>query len=430
MHFFWHALYNLLVIPGFWILFRVGALFNRKIRRGISGRRNLLERLEQDVRALKHRKRIWFHSSSLGEFEQAKPIIAALRKQYSGLDIVVTFFSPSGYEHARNYKLADLITYIPFDTVSNARRFLDLVRPTAAVLVRYDVWPNHVWELGRRGIPVFIANATIRKSSLRLRWPFRSFHHYVYESLSSILTVSENDLRLFKEFGLRSPELVVVGETRYDQVWQRSEEARTKHLLPRPLLQKRKVLVVGSSWEDDENVVLPAFRRVAKADPQALMILVPHEPTLETLERLEVRLTYLGLRTIRFSDLNDYSQEPVIIVDSVGILMALYQYAQVAYVGGSFKQGIHNVLEPAVYGLPVVFGPKHENSQEAVELTARGGAFVVRNERECLRVLDRLFANPKQRQRAGAVSLGLVRENIGATDRFLDYFSSLLRMKK
>ncbi|HEX9613872.1 MAG TPA: glycosyltransferase N-terminal domain-containing protein, partial [Bacteroidota bacterium] len=122
MHFFWHALYNLLVIPGFWILFRVGALFNRKIRRGISGRRNLLERLEQDVRALKHRKRIWFHSSSLGEFEQAKPIIAALRKQYSGLDIVVTFFSPSGYEHARNYKLADLITYIPFDTVSNARR--------------------------------------------------------------------------------------------------------------------------------------------------------------------------------------------------------------------------------------------------------------------------------------------------------------------
>jgi 3-deoxy-D-manno-octulosonic-acid transferase len=160
------------------------------------------------------------------------------------------------------------------------------------------------------------------------------------------------------------------------------------------------------------------------------MILVPHEPTLETLERLEVRLTYLGLRTIRFSDLNDYSQEPVIIVDSVGILMALYQYAQIAYVGGSFKQGIHNVLEPAVYGIPVVFGPKHTNSQEAVELAARGGGFVVHDERDCLRVIDRLLGNTKQRQQAGAVSYQLVRENIGATNRFLEYFSPLLKIKK
>ena len=430
MHFFWNAFYNLVAIPAFWIVFHCGALFNGKIRRGIAGRKNLLERLEGDIRQLKHRNRIWFHSSSLGEFEQAKPIIAALRKKYQRIDIVVTFFSPSGFEHARNYRLADLITYIPFDTASNARRFLDLIRPSAAVMVRYDVWPNHVWELHRRNIPTFIANATLRKNSLRLRWPLKRFHHYVYESLSSILTVSENDLRLFREFGLSSPEMVVIGETRYDQVWQRSEEARTRHLIPRTLLQRRKVLVMGSSWEDDEDVVLPAFRRVAKADPQALMILVPHEPTLETLERLEVRLTYLGLRTIRFSDLNDYSQEPVIIVDSVGILMTLYQYAQVAFVGGSFKQGIHNVLEPAVYGLPVVFGPEHENSQEAVELAARGGAFVVHNERECLRVLDRLFNNDKVRKHAGSISFELVRQNVGATNRFLDYFSSFVKLKK
>lgn len=427
---FWTMVYNTAAIPGFWLFFRLGALFRSKVRRGIEGRRGLFDRLERDVRHLKHKRRVWFHSSSLGEFEQAKPIIAALRKRASDLDVIVTFFSPSGYEHARNYKLADLITYIPFDTAANARRFLDLVDPDAAIMVRYDVWPNHIWELARREVPTLIANATLRSASLRLRWPFRSFHRYVYESLTSILAVSQQDLESFRRFGLMGTELSVVGETRYDQVWQRSEEARSRHLIPPRLLKRRKVFVAGSSWEEDEDVILPAFRRIAKSDPQAMMILVPHEPTIETLERLEVRLTYLGLRTIRFSDLNDYDHEPVILVDSVGILMTLYQYADVAFVGGSFRQGVHNVLEPAVYGIPVLYGPKHENSREAVELAARGGGFVIRDERECLRTLDRLLSNKKLRQQAGSRSLALVRENIGATDRFLAYFLPLLNHAK
>ncbi|MEX2116090.1 MAG: glycosyltransferase N-terminal domain-containing protein [Bacteroidota bacterium] len=425
---FWAFVYNGLVIPGFWLLFHMGALFNRKIRRGITGRRGLFLQLGQRTGALKHKRRIWFHSSSLGEFEQAKPIIAALRKKYDSIDILVTFFSPSGYEHARNYKLADLITYIPFDTARNARRFLDLLRPDVAVMVRYDIWPNHVWELARRKIPTLIANATLRKESLRLRWPFRNFHYHVYESLSSILTVSENDVEAFKMFGLTGPELIAVGETRYDQVWQRSEEARVRHLIPDSVLRNRRVFVLGSSWEEDEDVVLSAFRTIAKADPAMLMILVPHEPTVETLERLEVRLTYLGLRTIRFSDLNDYSLEPVIIVDSVGILMTLYQYADVAFVGGSFRQGVHNMLEPAVYGIPVLYGPKHQNSQEAVELALRGGGFVIHDEQGCAKTLQRLFLDHEFRKRAGSVSLSLVRENIGATNRFLDYLCPHLKL--
>ncbi len=418
---FWALIYNALVIPGFWLLFHAAALINRKIRRGIAGRRGLFQNLERRAQNLGRKRRIWFHSSSLGEFEQAKPIIAALRKKYDSIDILVTFFSPSGYEHARNYSLADLITYIPFDTARNARRFLDILRPDVAVLVRYDVWPNHVWELARRGIPTLIANATLRKNSLRLRWPFRNFHFHVYESLSSILTVSETDVDAFREFGLTRPQLTAVGETRYDQVWQRSEEARLRHLIPETVLRNRRMFILGSSWEEDEDAVLPAFRAMAKSDPAMLMILVPHEPTIETLERLEVRLTYLGLRTIRFSDLNDYSLEHVIIVDSVGILMTLYQYADVAFVGGSFRQGIHNVLEPAVYGIPVLYGPKHQNSQEAVELAERGGGFVVHDEHECLKTLQRLFLDNEFRTRAGAVSLSLVKENVGATNRFLDY---------
>lgn len=422
---FWYLVYNIIVIPLFWLLLRVGALVNRKIRRGLRGRRGLLQQLEQDIQKLTKSQRIWFHSSSMGEFEQAKPIIAALRRKYNDLDIIVTFFSPSGYEHSRNYKLASLITYIPFDSSANARRFVDLIRPSAAIMVRYDIWPNHVWELQKRNIPTLIANATLRKNSSR-HYPFlRSFHRQVYESITSILTVSQSDIDSFGNFQLTQPELHVIGETRYDQVWQRSEEARSKHLIPPDILKRKRVLVVGSSWEEDEAVVLPAFRRIAQHDSNAVMILVPHEPTIDTLERLELALNY-SLRFIRFSDLNDFSDENVILVDGIGILMALYQYADVAYVGGSFRQGIHNVLEPAVYGIPVLYGPKHQNSQEALELARRGGSFVVTSQEECYTHLRKLLNDKKVRTKAGAESLRLVKENIGATDRFLDYLEKVL----
>ena len=422
---FWYLVYNILVIPLFWLLLRVGALVNRKIRRGLRGRRGLLQQLEQDIQKLTKSRRIWFHSSSMGEFEQAKPIIAALRRNYNDLDIIVTFFSPSGYEHSRNYKLASLITYIPFDSSANARRFVDLIRPSAAIMVRYDIWPNHVWELRKRNIPTLIANATLRKNSSR-HYPFvRSFHRQVYESITSILTVSQSDIDSFGNFQLTRPELHVIGETRYDQVWQQSEEARSKHLIPPDILKRKRVLVVGSSWEEDEAVVLPAFRRIAQHDSNAVMILVPHEPTIDTLERLELALNY-SLRYIRFYDLNDFSDENVILVDGIGVLMALYQYADVAYVGGSFRQGIHNVLEPAVYGIPVLYGPKHQNSQEALELARRGGSFVVTSQEECYTHLRKLFNDKKTRTKAGAESLRLVKENIGATDRFLDYLEKVL----
>lgn len=422
---FWFFIYNIIVIPAFGALLHVASLFNKKIRRGLNGRKELFEQLERDVKKLTASRRLWFHSSSMGEFEQAKPIIAALRKQYHDLDIIVSFFSPSGYEHSKNYKLATLITYIPFDTASNARRFLDLIRPTAAIMVRYDVWPNHMWELQRRNVPTFIANATLRKNSKRHSILFRNFHHHLYNGLTAILTVSRHDAEAFQHFHLNHPEIHVIGETRYDQVWQRSEEARTKHLIPAAMLRRKKVFVVGSSWEEDEEILSPAFRRIAQHDSNALMILVPHEPTLETLDNLERGLEY-KLRSIRFSDLNDYTDENVILVDSIGILTSLYQYAHVAYVGGSFKQGIHNVLEPAVYGLPVLYGPKHRNSQEAMELARRGGGFVIQNQDECYTQLRKLFNDKKVRVRAGNESLTLVKENIGATERFIEYLAKVL----
>ncbi|MEK6571289.1 MAG: glycosyltransferase N-terminal domain-containing protein, partial [Bacteroidota bacterium] len=231
MHSVWFLFYNIIAVPVLWILFHTAAVFNHKVRVGLRGRRRLFESLESQVGALTGSRRVWFHSSSLGEFEQAKPIISALRRRYPHVDIVVSFFSPSGYEHSRNYKLADIITYLPFDSFRNARRFVEIVKPSAAVFVRYDVWPNHLWALEHRGIPRFIANATMRERSSR-RYPLlKSFHRHIYNSVDSILAVSDSDGWEYLRFHLSHPRVDVIGDTRYDQVWMRSQEARARHLL-------------------------------------------------------------------------------------------------------------------------------------------------------------------------------------------------------
>ena len=422
---FWSAFYNFLFIPLFWALLKISTLFNQKIRRGMQGRKELFKQIECDIKKLKSKRRVWFHSSSMGEFEQAKPIITALRKKYRDINIIVTFFSPSGYDHSKHYKLADIITYIPFDTKTNARRFLDLLQPTAAVFVRYDVWPNHLWELSARGIPAFIANATMRTSSARFFPLIKNFHRLLFNNFASILTVSAKDADTFGRFGLTHPFLQAIGETRYDQVWQRSAEAKKKHLIPPAILKKKKVFLAGSTWPEDEEALIPGIKKILQYDSNVLVILVPHEPTIDALEDIEIKLG-AKTRSIRFSNLNDYRGERIIIVDSVGILMALYQYADVAYVGGSFRQGVHNVLEPAVYGIPVIYGPKHTNSQEALELVRRGGGFVVNDLQECYRTLRTLLDNEEVKKTAGNIALKLVKENIGATERFIKHLERSL----
>ncbi len=421
----WQIIYDVVLIPVLATALRLASLGNAKIRRGLRGRRGLFEELERSVRGLGPGKRVWVHSSSMGEFEQAKPIIAALKQRHPDVRIIVSFFSPSGYDHSRSYKLADIITYIPFDTAGNANRFLDLVQPDAAVMVRYDVWPNHIRECSRRKIPVFLANATMRATSPRLRRPWRSFHRFLYDQLAAILTVSPADADQFRLFGTTHATIASVGETRYDQVLQRSAEARKRHVIPPQVLKRKRVIVAGSTWPEDEEVLLPAVRKLFGVDAGIVLILVPHEPSESALDQIE-RTLGDDVPSIRFSDLNDYSNEPVIIVDSVGILMALYQYASVAFVGGSFKQNVHNVLEPAVYGIPVVYGPKCQNSQEAITLAKRQGGFIVQGSSELERLLKTLLSDQKSRKEAGAASQRLVEENAGATERFLEYLEPVL----
>ena len=408
-----------------WCVFRFGGLFNDKIRRGIKGRENLNTTIGNDIQRLRGKYRLWFHSSSLGEFEQAKPIISAIKRSRPDVDVIATFFSPSGYEHSKSYKLADIISYLPFDSPRRVSTFVDIVRPTVVVMVRYDVWPNLIWALQKRKIPVMIANATMKKRSLRKVFLLRQFHRALYNCLSLILTVSDNDKHSFEDFGFTSPRIESIGDSRFDQVKTRRDEAAKKHILSDRLVKGKQVIVVGQSWDADDIVVLPALLRLQEEMPELLTILVPHEPTIENLEQVEYRLE--GRTSfIRFSEMNDYKDEKVILIDSVGVLVPLYRFAAVAFVGGGFRQGVHNVLEPAAFGIPVLYGPKHTNSQEAVALAKAGGGFIVENEPQVYSVLNSLFENEPMRLEAGRKALAMVNENLGATERVMKYLMPYL----
>jgi 3-deoxy-D-manno-octulosonic-acid transferase len=426
MRSFWKILYTVILIPLLWVILRSMGFFVPKVRKGIKGRKTLFADLEQHVPRHPTSARVWFHASSLGEFEQAKPIIAELKRRSPGLQIVASFFSPSGYDHSRAYPLADVITYLPFDTPRNARRFLDFVNPDAAVMVRYDVWPNMIWELRKRRIPTMVANATMRRTSPRLLPVVRNFHYHLYNSIGDILTVSEEDMRAFQRFGLNGSRLEAIGDTRFDQVTARSQEARKRHILPEAVTAGKKVIVVGSSWPEDEEVIVPAFLEVRRRLHDCVLVIVPHEPTLDHLD--EVERSFSGaIPTLRFSALNEYAGEEVILVDSIGILLVLYASADIAYIGGSFRQGIHNVLEAAVYGIPVLFGPRHRNSQEPGALVEAGGAFVVSDHVDLAQTLHRLLGDDAARHAAGAAAAEFVQRNTGATDRVLRHLEPYLQ---
>lgn len=420
------SFYNVFIVPILWIVFHIGGLVNKKIRTGIKGRENLFEQLMSNIEKVKGGSWVWFHASSLGEFEQAKPIISSLKKYYPHVNIIATFFSPSGFENSKNYKLANIISYIPFDSYSNVKEFIKIINPTVAIMVRYDIWPNMIYALKKKNIPILIANATMQERSLRKLPLLLQFHRSLYNCFTQILTVSKKDQYSFQEFKTTIPVISTIGDTRFDQVMIRSEDARQKNLISYSILNDKKIFVVGQSWAEDDDVILPVLFKIQKTETSLLTIIVPHEPTVEHLEALESKLEG-KIPFIRFSEMNNYHNEKIILIDSIGVLVALYKYAHVVYIGGSFRQGIHNVLEPAVFGVPIIFGPKHTNSQEAVELAERGGGFVVRNERDLYRTLRTLLDNSSVRSHAGNISKTFVKENCGATERFLHYLQPYLK---
>ncbi len=414
----WKIFYNILVIPVLYVLIRIAGILNKKIKRGIKGRKRIFEELILNAASLnKSKKLVWFHSSSLGEFEQAKPIIKEL-KVNKNINIFITFFSPSGYENSRKYPYADLVSYIPFDTPSNANRFIKIVHPDLAVMMRYDIWPNLVWAMKRHNVKSYIVDATMKPNSPRKLPLSKNFHKILFNDISRILTVSDVDTEGFEEFGCPPDQIRAVGDTRFDRVYQRSATAHERNLIKDNIIKGKKVFVAGSTWELDEDVILPSFAKLAHYDENVIMIIAPHEPTLLHLEKIENEVAG-HLESIRFSFLNDYKNERVIIIDSIGILLTLYTYADLAFVGGSFKQNIHNVLEAAVYGIPVLFGPKIDNSQESQELLRRGGGILIKDKQEAYRQLRTLFSNDELRNLKGKIAHDYVHENLGATQEII-----------
>jgi 3-deoxy-D-manno-octulosonic-acid transferase len=282
-----------------------------------------------------------------------------------------------------------------------------------------------IWKLKHENIPSFIADATMNMNSLRALPIMKSFHKNLFGDISKILTVSESDAKAFKIFNCKDEQVKVVGDTRFDRVYQKSVEAIDKKLIQQSILNDKKVLVAGSTWEQDEEVILPAFIKLTRYEEDVILIIAPHEPTLLNLEKIENEFTGI-LKTIRFSHLNNYTDERVIIIDSIGILLTLYTYADVAFVGGSFKQNIHNVLEAAVYGIPVMFGPKINNSQETKELQKIGGGLMVRGKREAYRRMRSLFSDKQLRENRGKISLEYVQKSIGATNKIIDEIEKVI----
>lgn len=414
----WFYLYNIIVLPIIKYSIYFLSLFNKKIREGIKGRKNLFEKLIIDLTGIERSKKIiWFHSSSLGEFEQAKPIIEELKKKMD-IYIMVTFFSPSGYNNSLKYGQADFISYLPFDNYQNVKRFVSIVKPSVVFFMRYDFWPNLIWILDKMRIPMLIVDATMSKNSKRKSFISKQFHSSLFNKFSQILTISEKDKENFKEFEINEDKLKVVGDTRFDRVYLKSLEAKNKNLFRNEIVEGKKILVVGSSWEADEEIILPAVKKIIKYIDDVLIIIAPHEPTSNRLEELEFALN--SIETIRFSYKNDYKNEKIILIDSIGILLTLYYYADIAYVGGSFRQGIHNVLEPAVYGIPVIFGPKNKNSQEAQVMMELGCGIQINNKINAYKTFRELLTNDKKRKELGNISYEYVQKNIGATEKIID----------
>jgi 3-deoxy-D-manno-octulosonic-acid transferase len=419
---FWITLYNFIAVPLMWVAFYALSIRSSKVRLGIRGRRRLFHELEKKLESFKKSTfRFWIHNSSMGEYEQARPIISALKKQFPGCMILVTFFSPSGKEHTDKTLDAELISYLPFDTFRQAKRFVNTVQPSLALVIRHEFWPNHLYRLKQEGIPAILVNASIRQTFFLKNPLVRSFQRFLFNSFQSILSVSQDTVDLIKKFNLSSGSVSVSGDTRYDQVVHRARKAEQDVA---PLIRyrgNRRCLVAGSTWPSDEAVLIPALARLNQNGVLPWIILVPHEPTEIHLNQAENLLTSHHVSFCRFSKTGDCRNSTfnVLLVDQIGILASLYALADLAFVGGGFGQGVHQVLEPAAFGVPVLYGPKSVNSYEADQLKKRGVGFIVEDGETLYQLLSDFLQHPETMQKIGEKAALLVRENVGATQRIL-----------
>jgi len=425
-HFLQKTVYNGIVLPAAYGALYGASLFHRKLKETFATRRNIRSRWRTSGVCFDERP-VWFHVSSVGEYEQAKPVISKLRENFPEVPVALTFTSPSGFKYAsKKERLGDgnnikFMEYLPIDFTRNVRFCLAFLNPRLLVFVKFDLWPNLVWETASMGIPSLLIDATLSESSYRFRLG-RPFYRAVYADLKRILAISERDAA---RFNLCVPEhsgIQVTGDTRFDRVMER------KRLTIRPSLELDKegrfVVIAGSTWPKDEIHLLPALSRLFERVSGLLLIIAPHEPSEERVGGLLQWARAQGLEAARLSMHQSLAQhnhrQQVLIVDSVGVLAETYQYADVAYIGGSFSTGVHSVIEPAIMGIPVLFGPHHKNSFEALELLRHRSSFEVGDCEAIYDGLASLHANRDLRMSMGDRAKVYVESQLGATDRCME----------
>lgn len=408
--------FSIYIISG---LFRIAAFFNPKARKFVSGRKGLFSRLILAFRSASA-PIAWVHCASLGEFEQGRPLIEQFRRAYPDYQILLTFFSPSGFEVRKNYAQADHIFYLPWDTAGNARKFIEITKPSIAFFIKYEFWHNFIHELYKRKIPIVSVSAIFRNDQIFFRF-YGSFFRATLKKFDHLFVQNENSARLLKSIGI--DKVTISGDTRFDRVKeiidQRKEISHVKEFKGTD-----NIFVIGSCWpEDFELLVL----HVNESRGKLKFIIAPHEIKESFLTEIEQALS---VKVCRYSKIEGNTNADVLLIDNIGMLASLYQYGEFAYVGGGLGKGLHNVLEAACYGIPVFFGNRnYEKFQEAKDLIMRGGAFEVSDYADFKMKYESLINRPENYLLAADVTRSYVMENLGATKKVIDYVHTLLRKK-
>ena len=398
------------------------SLFNEKVRKMWRGECQAVRTLKEKVDPAA--QYVWFHAASLGEFEQGRPLMEQLRREHPEYKILLTFFSPSGYEVRKNYEGADIITYLPIDTVTNARRFLRAVRPVMAFFIKYEFWYNYLHILKHRNVPVYSVSSIFRPGQIFFRSYGRQYGH-VLKCFTKFYVQNEVSRKLLASIGITNVD--IVGDTRFDRVLQIKEAAKQLPVVDAFLGEglkdenvkgeKARVFVAGSSWQPDEDIFIPYFNE----HPEWKLIIAPHVIGEDHLQQILSKITGKAVRYTQCSaEANTSLQDArVLIIDCFGLLSSIYRYADVTYVGGGFGVGIHNTLEAAVWGVPVIFGPNNQRFQEAQGLKACGGGLEIHDADDFRRIMDGFVAQPRTIADAGQQAGAFVGRMTGATKKIL-----------
>ena len=407
-----NSLYNILVLViGF--LLKIIAVFNKKTHLFIEGRKETFLKLTVEIAKEDHV--IWFHCASLGEFEQGRPILEKLKEENPTHKIVLTFFSPSGYEVRKNYEMADVVCYLPLDIKQKAKKFLDIVNPELAVFVKYEFWPNILNELKNRRVQTILVSGIFRKKQSFFKWyggwmrkSLKVFEHFFVQD--------EDSKALLNSINFNN--VTVSGDTRFDRVYEITKQDN-QLLFIEEFKNNKYTLVAGSTWKEDEELLIEYINNIASVDEK--FIIAPHNINREAIKKLKNSIIK---EAVLFSEKEQQELEnkQVFIIDTVGILTKIYSYADAAYVGGGYtKSGVHNVLEPATFGIPILIGPNYHKFNEAVDLVKQEACFTINNSKKLSVLLKKLFQLKDFRKKAGENALKYVMDEIGATTKILYY---------